>query len=191
MLQVYGNKNMAKGFYNQKCRRSGQSQWQGGSCFHTNTSKQWVRLHNPGGNFHMMAKLKPAYEPRDWWCKQWQPIRNCHLEDTLAWDQWDMAWRYKGWSWELINELVSAFAPAPRVWAIDSSPTHSQPPTVSTVGQLVVQGVNTETFFNTPIKYDWLTWESIAYLGLETLFYGDQIMTNLCFLSPAPQTAFS
>jgi hypothetical protein len=38
----------------------------------------------------MKDKLKPAWEPRDWWSRQWQPIRNCHFEDTLSWNQWDI-----------------------------------------------------------------------------------------------------
>lgn len=49
-------------------------------------------------NFPMTANLKPAWEPRDWWYRQWQPIRDCQLEDMLAWDQWDAGGEYKGHS---------------------------------------------------------------------------------------------
>lgn len=37
------------------------------------------------------------------WC---QPVRNCHLEDILIWNQWDTGRGYRGCPQGLINQLL-------------------------------------------------------------------------------------
>jgi hypothetical protein len=39
--------------------------------------KQQEGPHSQRGHFHKRAKLKPAWQSRYWWYRQWQPIRNC------------------------------------------------------------------------------------------------------------------
>lgn len=58
----------------------------GGGCFNINVIDSKCSQKS---NFHMRDKLKPAREPKSWWHRQWQPLGNCHLEDKLAWLQWD------------------------------------------------------------------------------------------------------
>lgn len=50
-----------------------------------------------------------------------------HLEDMLAWDQWDTGVGYKRHSPGLINKLDDTFSPAPGVGAIDSVPSQPLP----------------------------------------------------------------
>ena len=65
-----------------------------------------------------------AWETKDCWYRQCQPIRNCCLEKMLSWDQW---------GWSVLKEPAAAFRAAcfslaPRVYVIDSAPPHLQPP---------------------------------------------------------------
>lgn len=98
-----------------------------GVCFSINVCKQWVRPSSRGGNFCMRARLKPAWEPRDWWYDDshlgtatWRT----HLLGTNGTQVEGISSTLQG----LINELAAAFSPAPRVWTIDSMPSYQLAP---------------------------------------------------------------
>lgn len=58
----------------------------------------------------MRTKLKTSWEPNDWWHRQWQPIGNSHLEDSLLGLNGMRVEGVKGALCDWINELAATFS---------------------------------------------------------------------------------